>query len=181
MSFEDYKGCEECSYKGFLHMSQPFEIERCDNCAPDLFGDTDAAELHRLKCGCDWPEFDYHDVINRALLYPDRYFPDSPTKISINNFLATAHSRDNFLNNLPRLCKEIAVVYQLFHESGSDNKREDVGNSIDFVIETLATISSLQMKKELKEHWFWEFEEGVYNSKNDTWSATVRNQIRAEV
>lgn len=41
--------------KGWLHMNEPEEIQRCDECKrfPD---DDQARAAHRVECGCDWPE-----------------------------------------------------------------------------------------------------------------------------
>jgi hypothetical protein len=50
-------GCAECCGLGWAHFESDqhgFEIERCDNCAPDWFTDEHAAILHAEECGCDF-------------------------------------------------------------------------------------------------------------------------------
>lgn len=50
--------CEECQGKAWEHFDTNAgpEVERCDTCAPDGFGDAQAVQLHRIDCGCEWPE-----------------------------------------------------------------------------------------------------------------------------
>lgn len=40
---------------GFLHMNEPFEIERCDECGR-FDTDDEARHVHRIECGCDHPD-----------------------------------------------------------------------------------------------------------------------------
>lgn len=39
---------------GWLHMEEPREIQRCDDCGT-YETDEDAAAAHARECGCDWP------------------------------------------------------------------------------------------------------------------------------
>lgn len=53
---------QEDKSPGWIHIGEPFEIERDDEVG--LFEtDDEAVEAHRKECGCPWPEFDYQDAI----------------------------------------------------------------------------------------------------------------------
>lgn len=46
--------CNECAGYGFVHMDEPFEIERCDYCQKFATYDA-AADAHDTLCDCGWP------------------------------------------------------------------------------------------------------------------------------
>ena len=52
MSDEKRRGCEECGWKGWVHMREPFEIQVCDTCAGGEVSDRDAIEWHRPVWAC---------------------------------------------------------------------------------------------------------------------------------
>lgn len=85
--------CEECGGKKWLHMGEPFEIQRCDACSDD--DDSNAVELHRKDCGCDWPEVDYY-----FKTWPDipRQIPRQDSKN--RNFAFLYGARDELVESL---------------------------------------------------------------------------------
>lgn len=48
--------------KGWLHMHEPFEIQKCDECGR-FENDEEAAKQHDIDCpNCYWPKVDYQDA-----------------------------------------------------------------------------------------------------------------------
>lgn len=56
--------CDGCL--GWLHMSDPYEVEACDEChrfkKENGFLDDQARAAHREECGCGWPDVDFQDA-----------------------------------------------------------------------------------------------------------------------
>src|SRR3954468_21751232 len=61
---------EPCSVgcMGFVHMTDPIEIQKCDDCGR-FKSDDEAIEAHRKECGCPYPEQDYHAWLVRRVGY----------------------------------------------------------------------------------------------------------------
>lgn len=46
---------------GWVHMNEPYEIEKCDTCGK-YKSDEEAVAAHKKECGCQWPEVDYQNA-----------------------------------------------------------------------------------------------------------------------
>lgn len=177
MTLKLYDGCEECQHRGFLHMHEPFEIERCDACAPEEFTDDDAIELHRIRCGCDWPEQDYRHALWRSF---DYRIKDEGLRETIDTFRAyleangpgsanTVEGLASDIGYLAILAKEILIAFQ--------NRKIRAANDIyvfrnvEWVAVTLDKLIRRLDENKLPLHWFWPMEKGTYNKENDTWAA----------
>ena len=64
---------------GFLHMDEPFEIERCDECGR-FQTDDEAREAHEVECKCGWPLFDWHSAAHAWLQDVLEIYNDEPPK-----------------------------------------------------------------------------------------------------
>lgn len=178
MVFKSHDGCEECRHRGFLHMVDPFEIQRCDACSPSDFTDDDAIELHRIRCGCDWPEHDYPHVFGRALEYRVN---DVALEVAMERFSELAYDREGFKTNIGRLAAAATEVVRAFRQrSRASNSDEYILKEIDWIAETLKKLLELMKQNKLPDHWFWSLGEGTYDAKKDIWIARTPPATRTE-
>lgn len=73
---------EPCSWgcRGWLHSSDPFEVQKCDACAR-FKSDDEAREVHKKECeGCRWPDIDYQDACMSWIQDLVTYDLESPDK-----------------------------------------------------------------------------------------------------
>lgn len=72
------RGCEECDFKGWVHCSDPVEIQRHDSCGT-FQNDEEARKAHRKDHpGCEHPEFDYVHRTWRDLTDAQEYLNKTP-------------------------------------------------------------------------------------------------------
>lgn len=159
-------GCGECEYKGWLHFNEPFEIERCDTCAPEGFTDQDAVRKHRVDCGCEWPEVDYQHLIHRALIYDQGEFKDRTLHAMCEQFWLLAEDRENFLENLEGLMDLLGQAIEKYYELDThdlppwERPSKYIHNSFEVVSNNLMIVFSLKRQGLWKPHWLWDHLDG---------------------
>lgn len=162
---EKRRGCEECNWKGWLHMGEPFEIQGCDTCDDGDSDDVSAVELHRKDCGCDWPETDHQHYVRRASFYvkQESAWDENLHELMVR-FHRTASLRDRFTQNLPALVTLLGQALEEFHRRwdalvAKDTNREVYGSLTSLAI-TLVRILSFVQSGRWKPHWTWNHSDG---------------------
>jgi len=169
MSTEENVGCEECGGQGWLHMSEPFEIERCDNCSPNGWDDLKAAKKHRETCGCDWPETDYQNMVTRSSFFGWREVVPRLLEV-MNKFWSVARDRKNFVVNLPKMVEILGRAHEVYWDCAKEqDSLLPFRDRLSFLASTLVVLTSMQSRGQLPDHWFWYLEEGKL--RGDKWKA----------
>lgn len=152
--------CEECDGKKWLHMGEPFEIQRCDACSDD--DDSNAVELHRKDCGCDWPEVDYQNLIWR-FIGDDRRLPKE-LSAAIDRFKSSAAQRPMFILNVGHLIALLGEILELYYKSWDElgGRESSLFSNIQGTACALATVMSLAERGLWKPHWVWYPDDGVF-------------------
>lgn len=154
-------GCEECEFRGWLHVRQPFEIQRCDTCAREI-SDEIATQSHQRDCGCDWPAVDYQDLLRRRSFFGnDKNLPTQLREL-VGKFHELASQRYLFHVNIYSLASLLGEALQFYHNNWT--VLENVP-SIYKELESLATylviVTALVQRKNWKPHWLWFPEDGT--------------------
>lgn len=162
-------GCEECEFRGWLHVRQPFEIQQCDTCAGEI-SDEVAIQFHQRDCGCDWPAIDYQDLFRRRSFFgSDKNLP-TQLRVLVDKFHELASQRHLFHVNIYSLASLLGEALQFYHNNWTI--LENVP-SIYKELESLATylviVTALVQRKNWKPHWLWFPEDGTII--NEKWYA----------
>ncbi len=141
--------CDSCQGKGWLHMDQPFEIEKCDAC-DGARDDSHAVFLHRKDHpGCQWPEHDLVDAFLRQLGYLEDASLSTQAGKLLENIISSA-SRDTLPKMAMSLFSAIGCLATLLEDpDDSSRKQRQNWNHLEHALSYLSQIYFLAVSSGL--------------------------------
>lgn len=162
--------CSDCGGHRWLHMGEPFEIQRCDTCSDG--SEDEAIELHRKQCGCDWPDVDYQHLAFRFMEVP----AEGPQELreKIEGFKELAAQRDQFSQNITKLMVILGEILEIYYKHWEElgERDSDLFSNIQGTGCVLIQVTSLIYRGLWKAHWLWDEEDGII--LGEKWFATPR-------
>jgi hypothetical protein len=155
----DDEECDVCGGKKWIHMGEPFEVQRCDQCTED--DDSVAVDLHRKDCGCDWPEVDYQNLAFRYISIPKGLPQDLATVLE--RFKATVAHRELFSLNINRLISILGEALELYYKHWDEvgGREATLYQHIQGTACLLVSVSSIIQRGLWKPHWTWGPDDGT--------------------